>query len=204
MCNPKAKGGLAFINLQAFNQAMLAEQAWRILTNPSSLVARVLKARYFPTGDLLNAELGSSPSYSWRSIHSSLEVIRRGTSGEWEMGNKFIYSRIDGSQNLPPTKLSLPKTIILKFPMVSSLIDPDTKWWKTEVLRSTFLPFEVETILKIPLSHNLPKDKLIWIGNMKGEFLVKSAYHIAHSMIDSIEEGECSSRDPNRLLWRKL
>ena len=62
----------------------------------------------------------------------------------------------------------------------------------------------METILKIPLSHNLPEDKLIWIGNKKGEFSVKSAYHIAHNMIESAVEGECSARDPNRLLWRKL
>ena len=64
MCNPKARGGLGFKNLKAFNLAMLAKQAWRILNNLSSLVARVLKARYFPTGNLLNAKLGSSPSYS--------------------------------------------------------------------------------------------------------------------------------------------
>ena len=69
MCYLKSRGGgLGFRNLQAFNLAMLAKQAWRILTNPSSLIARVLKARYFPTGDILSATLGSSPSYSWRSI----------------------------------------------------------------------------------------------------------------------------------------
>ena len=79
MCISKARGGLGFRNLKAFNLAMLAKQAWRILNNLSSLVARVLQARYFPTGNLLNAKLGSSPSYSWRSIHSNLEVIRQGT-----------------------------------------------------------------------------------------------------------------------------
>ena len=56
------------------------------------------------------------------------------------------------------------------FPMVSSLIDPETKWWKINAVRAFFLPFEADKILKIPLSHNLPKDKLIWIGNKRGEF----------------------------------
>ena len=65
MCYPKSKGGLGFRDLKAFNLAMLAKQAWRILTNPTSLIARVLKAHYFPSGDILNATLGSNPSYSW-------------------------------------------------------------------------------------------------------------------------------------------
>ena len=88
--------------------------------------------------------------------------------------------------------------------MVSSLIDPVSRWWKAEVLHATFLPSEVETILKIPLSYNLPEDKLIWIVNRKGEFSVKSAYHVAHSMLDAFERGESSSGDPYRQLWRNL
>ena len=85
MCVSKSRGGMGFWNLQAFNLAMLAKQAKRILTNPNSLIARVLKARYFPTGDILSTSLGSSPSYSWRSIFNSLSVIRKGT--RWCVGN---------------------------------------------------------------------------------------------------------------------
>ena len=63
---------------------------WRILSNLDSLVARVLKARYFPSGDVLNVKLGASPSYSWRSIHDSLRVIQEGT--RWRVGNgKLIH-----------------------------------------------------------------------------------------------------------------
>ena len=40
------------------------------------------------------------------------------------------------------------------------------------------LPFEAETILNIPLSYDLPEEKLIWVGNIKGEFIVKSAYYL--------------------------
>ena len=79
MCKPKSLGGLGFRNLQAFNLAFLAKQAWRILTNPSSLVACILKAKYYPYCDVLNASLGSNPSYTWRSIHNSLDVLKNGT-----------------------------------------------------------------------------------------------------------------------------
>ena len=77
--------------------------------------------------------------------------------------------------------------------MVSSLIDPLTRWWNVDLIRASFLSFEVDTILKIPLSHTLLEDKIIWIGNKRGEFSVKSAYHIAHNMIMSNVRGESSS-----------
>uniref|UniRef100_A0A453KW74 Uncharacterized protein n=1 Tax=Aegilops tauschii subsp. strangulata TaxID=200361 RepID=A0A453KW74_AEGTS len=68
MCAPKREGGLGFRDLQAFNQALLAKQAWRILTSPSSLVARVLKARYFRDSSILTATCPSNASYTFRSI----------------------------------------------------------------------------------------------------------------------------------------
>ena len=85
MCKPKSLEGLGFRNLQAFNLALLAKQAWRILTNPRSLAACILKAKYFPYCDVLNASLGSKPSYTWWSIYNSLEVLKRGT--RWRVGN---------------------------------------------------------------------------------------------------------------------
>ena len=59
-------------------------------------------------------------------------------------------------------------------------------------------------ILKIPLSNNLSEDKFIWVGNKKGEFIVKSAYFIANKLLDTRDEGECSSGDPNAWIWRKI
>ena len=137
---------MGFRNLQAFNLAILAKQAWRILSNPNSIVARMLKAKYFPTGDILNAKLDNSPSYSWRNIHSSLKIIKKGT--RWRVGNgKLIHVWEDRWLPTPSTyKIVSPPNNILEFPMVSSLIDIDTKWWRMDLLSAAFLPFEADTI----------------------------------------------------------
>ncbi|KAM5586374.1 hypothetical protein ABKV19_005343, partial [Rosa sericea] len=46
----------------------LTKKSWRLLQTPDSLIARLCKAIYFPTNEYENAELGNTPSFSWRSI----------------------------------------------------------------------------------------------------------------------------------------
>ena len=59
---------------------------------------------------------------------------------------------------------NLPLKVFNDYPRVSTLINRDTRRWKGDVVRSLFLPFEVRTILNIPLSHNLPEDQIILGG----------------------------------------
>ena len=78
MTQPKYCGGLGFLDIELFNLALLARQAWRIVMDPESLSARTLKAKYFPTRDFLQAELGSAPSQIWRAIIDGREVLTQG------------------------------------------------------------------------------------------------------------------------------
>ena len=78
MTSPKYMGGLGFRDLELFNLALLAKQAWRILQVPDSLSARLLKAIYFPEGNILTATLGSHPSQIWRAILDGVDVLKQG------------------------------------------------------------------------------------------------------------------------------
>lgn len=82
MCCPKYEGGMGFRELQNFNQALVAKQGWRLLCNPNSMVARMLKAKYFPRGTFLEAEAGANSSFFWRSFVWGRE-LRRVYGGEW-------------------------------------------------------------------------------------------------------------------------
>ncbi|KAM2897038.1 hypothetical protein COP2_006734 [Malus domestica] len=62
---PKADGGLGFHCFRDFNDALLAKQCWRLIHDPYSLWARVLKARSFPHCSFLEAKCGGRASWAW-------------------------------------------------------------------------------------------------------------------------------------------
>jgi hypothetical protein len=65
---PKTYGGLGFRDMKCFNQALLAQQACRLIMFPESLCARVLKAKYYPNGDLLDTAFPKDSSTPWKGI----------------------------------------------------------------------------------------------------------------------------------------
>ncbi|XP_073367971.1 uncharacterized protein [Aegilops tauschii subsp. strangulata] len=85
MCKAKREGGMGFRDPEAFNQALLAKQAWRVLQLPSSLCARVLKARYFPEGSIMNATCPNEGSFTFESIIHGRELLRAGSV--WRIGD---------------------------------------------------------------------------------------------------------------------
>ncbi|KAE8711725.1 hypothetical protein F3Y22_tig00110279pilonHSYRG00089 [Hibiscus syriacus] len=54
---PKSIGGLGIRDLEVFNQAFLCKQGWRLFNGSKTLVAQVLKAKYYPDGSFLTADL---------------------------------------------------------------------------------------------------------------------------------------------------
>ena len=78
MCKPKFVGGMGFRDVELFNLALLARQVWRLLHDPSSLSARVLKARYYPQSDILDATFVPHTSQGWHSLLEGRDLLALG------------------------------------------------------------------------------------------------------------------------------
>jgi hypothetical protein len=85
MTKTKDVGGLGFRDFHIFNLAMLARQGWRLLQEPNSLCATVLKAKYFPNCSVLEAQPQIGMSCTWRSILRGIELLKQGVV--WRAGN---------------------------------------------------------------------------------------------------------------------
>jgi hypothetical protein len=59
---PKEYGGMGFKSLKAFNISMAIKQSWNLITSPSIVITRLLKARYFFTGGFFASRAGQNPS----------------------------------------------------------------------------------------------------------------------------------------------
>lgn len=173
----KENGGLGFRDLHLFNIAMLARQAWRLLTNPGTLCARVLKAKYYPHTDVLHSSAKDGISYSWRSILKGVELLKEGLI--WRVGDVNSL-KIWKDPWIPRSSTRKPITpragsILTK---VSELIDPVLGEWDEALIDDNFWNVDAEEIKKIPL-HDGVDDWAAWRYDPKGVFSVKSAYKVA-------------------------
>ena len=182
MCAPKEEGGLGFRDLKAFNLALLAKQGWRLQMNSNSLVHRVLKARYFPNTDFLHAELGTKPSFAWRSILAAQTVVQSGY--HWQVGNgKSIGVWMDRWLPRPSTfRVLTPPTLLPVNTTMDSLMDQESGEWNLNLINWVFFHEDATSILSIPLSRHKPKDRMIWAFTPRGRFIVNSAYKVSRTI----------------------
>lgn len=69
----------------AFNLVMLAKQMWWVLSRPNTLVATILKEKYFKDRNVMEAKTKHHSSFSWKSIIAAKDLINQGV--RWCVGN---------------------------------------------------------------------------------------------------------------------
>jgi hypothetical protein len=164
MCQPKKAGGMGFRNFEVFNQALLAKQAWRLLTVPESLCAKVLKARYFKHSNILRAGCPGGGSFSWRSILHGRDLLKTGLI--WRIGNG---NSIDAWKDnwIPRTGLQRPLGRLPEAPVegvrsVADLLSEDGLAWNEAKLRQYCFGFDVQDIQKVAIGGPDTEDCPAW------------------------------------------
>jgi ribonuclease HI len=182
LARPKYQGGVGFRDLKFFNQALLARQAWRLLQFPDSLCAQLLKARYYPSANLLDTAFIQNTSPSWQGIVYGLELLKKGII--WRIGSGTSV-RLFRDNWLP--RLDAPKVTAVRGMR----------------RRQTCHPLDVATILSIRIPTRASEDFVAWTPEKSGQFTVRSAYQLGlQPALDSMSLGQSSSEPGgDRKIW---
>lgn len=198
---PKGEGGLGFRDLKVFNQALLERQAWRLIERPESLCARILKAKYYPNGNLLDTAFPLNQSCTWKAIAHGLELLKKGLIWRVGSGEKV---RIWRDPWIPRgwSRRPIGKRRPCRLKWVSQLNDRDHGSWCEEVVREVFRPVDAELILSIRLPVRRAEDFIAWHYEKSGVFTVRSAYKVAKALSDDKGGGQsCSRIQKGRPIW---
>jgi hypothetical protein len=208
MTQPKYAGGLGFRDIELFNLALLARQAWRLVQEPASLSARVLKSVYYPESDILNAELGSHASQIWRAILEGRDTLKLGLIrriGDGKSTLAWQHNWLPRDERLSPVapkKQGAPR-------LVSDYIDNTSATWDNSKVDEFFLPMDADVIKGIPLCTRVQEDFWAWHFEKNGVFTVRSAYrtlvHVKKTREDWLDGRPASSSSVEEgKAWTKL
>lgn len=181
LCKDKEVGGLGFHDLEKFNQALLGKQAWRILSNPNSLLAQILKHKYFKNCSFMDSRVGTRPSYAWRSILHGREVMEKGLLKSLGNGdNTRVWIDNWLMDKVPRTPCYRADSVVDLTLKVSDLIDQHTVWIVNRVW-DVFSPADAPLVLNT--KRNISKqDSIIWGFAKDGRYTSKSGYKLLEDL----------------------
>ncbi|VVA18748.1 PREDICTED: reverse mRNAase [Prunus dulcis] len=205
LCLPKSDGGLGFRDLNTFNLALLGKQAWRLIHEPNSYWAKLIKARYFPNCDFINAVAGHRPSWGWISLLEGREVIKENIRHQVFNGhNTKIWQ---DRWLLPPHQgYVVPlNTVPLNAPqLVSEILDGQTRTWNTQALAQYVSQDTIKLISEVPIGNLHREDIIVWPWNKSGLYSVKSGYNLQVVSASYIGGYNRSSHVIERGVWKDI
>ncbi|KAM0981545.1 hypothetical protein ACFX1S_014760 [Malus domestica] len=179
---PKAEGGLGFRCFMDFNDTLLAKQCWRLIHDPHSLWARVLKASYFPHCSFLEVKRGGKASWAWSSLLSGRDLLLK--ESHWQIFNgKEVRVWIDKWLPTLPDGHPFPRGSVQvnRNTQVVALLCPTTGGWDIDFLKPFISAMEYDAIVDTQIGDPSLRDKLIWPYDRRGIYTVKSGYHCVHA-----------------------
>ena len=197
---PKSERGIGFKNFALFNDALLANQAWRLLQNKNSLLYRVFKPKIFPNCSFMEALDSQASSYAWWSILKGREVLKKGM--RWRVGDGSSI-RIWSDPWLPSTFMPFISSLMAlgwEEATMASLLDYPNQGWRHDTLNLLFSPKDKELIQLILLCGlTLQPGHILWnqaidFSTNQGAWIMESTIWTTTNYGRKCGECKCSPR----------
>ena len=153
---------------------MLGKQGCRVIDNPDSLRAKVLKGRYYHDADFLTASRRKHASQTWRAILAGREVLNKGLVKRIGDGNltniwhdRWLPNHFDGKPLVVPDNPSVTS--------VSELITA-SGGWNEALIKQFFVGVDANAILSTPI-RGTGDDRWAWDLEKHGKGCLIQASH---------------------------
>lgn len=120
-------GGLSFWAIHEFNFVLVAKQLWWLIQSLDTLLARVMKDRYYRNSCPMVDKKFYSPSYRWKTIMSARFIMEMGLIrivGSWTSISVWKYHWVSDVWPRPVRHKAVNYPLNM---MVNHMINPVTK-----------------------------------------------------------------------------
>jgi hypothetical protein len=125
------------------------------------LCSKLLKAKYYPNGELVDMFFLSEASLTWKAIEHGLDLVKRGII--WRIGSG---SRVQIWRDLWIARALFRKISLKKgrsrLRWVSKLVVPGRRESNESLLKECMFDHDVCKVLKLRLSNKLQDDQVAW------------------------------------------
>lgn len=147
---------------------MLATQSWRIIRNPKSLLAGVLKETYFKDSNFLNAKIGNNPSYTWRSILWGPKLFKKGYRWKIVRGTSTYIKTLDSTLKVKKMLIRINRSFVVN--RVCNILNDDGSW-NVRIIKDCFIPADANSTLNIPYRGRDYEDESFGVKNQRVGFV---------------------------------
>ena len=172
--------------IHEFNLALLAKQLWRLVQFPDSLVARVLRGRYYRLSSPLRVDSPSSPSYVWTSISAARKLLLLGIR---QKVHSAYEVKVWEDPWIPttPARPAVPVAPVMHPNMrVSDFVNQVTKEWDVHLLEQYVNLDDIPLIRSLAIRSTHRRDTFCWNYTRNGQYTVKSGYWVAQNLLKTI------------------
>ncbi|WCJ35671.1 DNAse I-like superfamily protein [Euphorbia peplus] len=198
VCRSRNSGGLGIRKTKEFNTALVAKLGWRILTEPDSLWARVLKAKYAKGSSGVDVfKFAQGQSSIWKAVLAGSELLKKGIGRIVRSGNdaRFWTDRwVDDVRLVDVAIHTVPESELGKN---VAAYWTDSHSWNWEAI-SYFLPTTyLFRLASLVILHGVGvSDGWSWSCSNSGNFSVKSAFQLL--------SGEAAGDSVVSQVWKKV